>query len=83
MSLTTAEETLARARDALLKAMAESIAEIPQGLPSGMLYAAVMTVMNLDTYQGLIGILRDEGLITSDNHLLVITDKGRNWLQQS
>jgi uncharacterized protein YutE (UPF0331/DUF86 family) len=41
-----------------------------EGVPSGCLYAIVMETMPLQTYQSLIGILKEAGLITESNHIL-------------
>jgi hypothetical protein len=40
------------------------------GIPSGHLYAAMMHKVGLETYQYAIGILKDAGVITEQNHLL-------------
>jgi uncharacterized protein YutE (UPF0331/DUF86 family) len=41
-----------------------------EGVPSGCLYAIAMETMPLQTYQSLIGILKEAGLITESNHIL-------------
>jgi len=40
------------------------------GIPSGHLYAAVMGHMNLDTYNGIIDILKKAGKVKEENFLL-------------
>ena len=45
------------------------------GIPSGHLYAMVMGQMNIDIYNYTIGILKDAGVITEQNHLLRWTGK--------
>lgn len=46
-------------------------AESPlRGIPSGHLYAAVSDVMDLDTYNRLILVMKDSGLIEEVNYLL-------------
>lgn len=40
-------------------------------IPSGHLYAAVMTKISLETYQSAIGLLERQGIIKSENDLLI------------
>jgi len=47
----------------------------PNGIPSGHLYAAMMGRMNIDTYNYTIGLLKEAGAITEQNHLLRWTRK--------
>jgi hypothetical protein len=43
----------------------------PEGCPSGVLYAALMTVgIRLDQYEAIIGVLAKRGRIRRANHLL-------------
>lgn len=41
-----------------------------EGIPSGHLYARLMASMSLDTYTGIIGILKDSGSIIEQGYLL-------------
>jgi hypothetical protein len=53
-----------------LQAVAEAIRELKQ-IPSGTLYAQLMGVMDLETYEHLIGTLKGAGLVSeSQAHLL-------------
>ena len=51
------------------KMLAECIRELRE-VPSGHLYAMVMGVMNLQTYEVLIGNLKRAGLVSEKYHLL-------------
>ena len=41
-----------------------------QGIPSGHLYAMLMTYMDLQTYQTMIGLMVKAGGVTLQNHVL-------------
>ena len=60
-----------------LAAIITTIADMPEGAPSGHLYAGLMGQMDLSSYQLLIGVCKDAGLIAESNHLITLTDKGR------
>jgi hypothetical protein len=47
-----------------------------RGMPSGHLYAALMSETDLDEYNNVIGALEKVGFITNTHHLLCATDKG-------
>jgi len=47
------------------------------GIPSGHLYAMLMSVVDLDTHQKVVSFLEEQGMITMKNHLLRATDKGK------
>lgn len=58
-------------------AILESLAEAPHGIPSGHLYAAMMAVMDLDTYQGVLDVIKTAGLVeVARSHLVTLTPKG-------
>ena len=46
-------------------------------IPSGHLYAMMMNGISLDDYTSLVNTLESNGLITSQNYLLSLTDKGK------
>lgn len=59
---------------AVIEAVYEAIAAAgAEGIPSGHLYAALMGVMNLDTYNGIISGLKSNGKITDNGYLLKST----------
>jgi hypothetical protein len=49
--------------------VAEAIKELGS-VPSGHLYAQLMSHMTLDTYTKIIGILKKGGMVTESGHLL-------------
>ena len=51
-------------------AVAESLRELKQ-VPSGILYAQLMGVMDLPTFNALIRTLKDTGLVIEENYMLV------------
>lgn len=51
-------------------AMGETIRELGR-VPSGHLYAAVMSKMSLQCYQQLIGVLKNAGLVREESHELI------------
>ncbi len=54
-----------------------TVGDIPEGAPSGHLYAALMGQMSLDDYNMLIGICKGGSLMTEEGHVLKLTDKGK------
>jgi hypothetical protein len=66
--------------NAYLAAILETIAELPNGAPSGHLYAALMGRLELTDYQALVGIAKDAGLVQERGHLLTMTPKGREMV---
>lgn len=54
----------------IVDAVAEAIRDLPNGVPSGHLYAALAGMLNLSLYQSVIGLLKKAGLVTESNHLL-------------
>lgn len=67
MSNVTAEQVTAGIRAAA--AVGEVIRDLGS-IPSGHLYAHLMGRMSLDTYNSLIGILKQANLVEEKNHLL-------------
>lgn len=66
-------EAFARVKP-VLDAIQEIIAGAgTQGIPSGHLYAMLMGHMDLDTYQGMIGLMIQAGGVTINNHVLRAT----------
>jgi len=53
----------------LVMLVADAIKEAKQ-IPSGHLYAAVMAVVDLQTYNKIIDTLKGAGLVTECNHML-------------
>ena len=52
-------------------AIAEAIREAgPRGVPSGHLYAAVMSTVSLDAYRGAVAALIKAGLVKDEGYLL-------------
>ena len=58
----------------ILKAVADAIRELGE-VPSGHLYAHLMSKLSLEQYEQVIGILKQAGLITESNHLLTWVGK--------
>ena len=61
-----------------LKPILDTVQEIikgagSQGIPSGHLYAMLMTYMDLQTYQTMIGLMVKAGGVTLQNHVLRAT----------
>lgn len=53
----------------VLKALADTIKEAPDGAPLGPMYAAFMSHgMSYDTFMGIIGMMEHTGLIKVRNH---------------
>lgn len=64
--------TPAQAKEAVLKtvfAVSDAIRDLGE-VPSGQLYAQVMGHMSLASYQSVIGILKQAGVVEEKNHLL-------------
>lgn len=66
-----------RAAALLTAAMLETICDLGE-VPSGHLYAVVMSRLSLDTYNSAIGTLVREGFITNTGDLLKPTQKGKD-----
>ena len=58
----------------ILRAVADAIRELGE-VPSGHLYAHLMSKVSLEQYEQVIGILKQAGLITESNHLLTWVGK--------
>ena len=58
----------------ILKAVADAIRELGE-IPSGHLYAHLMSKLSLEQYEQVIGVLKQAGLITESNHLLTWVGK--------
>lgn len=54
---------------AVVQALAEAIRELGS-VPSGHLYAMVMSHMSLDDYNHSIAVLRSSGVVRESNHVL-------------
>jgi hypothetical protein len=67
-----------------LAVILETVCESPHGAPSGYLYAALMGKgVSLDEYNGLLGALKDRGLVNvAGSHLVTITDAGKAVVAQ-
>lgn len=50
-------------------------------VPSGHLYARLMGIVSLDTYNAIISALVKAEMITNRGHLLEPTDKGRRLIE--
>ena len=53
----------------IVAAVGEAIRDLGE-VPSGHLYAGLMGNMSLATYERIIGILKDQGMVSESNHLL-------------
>ena len=58
----------------ILRAVADAIRELGE-VPSGHLYAHLMSKLSLEQYEPVIAVLKQAGLITESNHLLTWVDK--------
>jgi hypothetical protein len=58
----------------ILQAVAETIREMGE-VPSGVLYAHLMGMVDLETYTALIGILKRAGVVQESGHVLRWTGK--------
>jgi hypothetical protein len=58
----------------ILGAVADTIRELGE-VPSGHLYAHLMSKLSLEQYEQVIGVLKQAGLITESNHLLTWVGK--------
>lgn len=58
----------------ILRAVADAIRELGE-VPSGHLYAHLMSKLSLEQYEQVIGVLKQAGLITESNHLLTWVGK--------
>jgi len=67
MSNATAQQVTAGIR--MAAAVGEAIRDLGS-VPSGHLYARLMGHMDLDTYNKLIGLLKQANLVEESNHLL-------------
>lgn len=64
--------------NAILCVILETLAESSHGVPSGHIYAALMTTgISLDSYQAILEIAQKGGLVVVEkSHLVTITPKG-------
>ena len=60
---------------ALAGAIAEAVKDLPHGIPSGHLYAALMGQMALLDYQLLLSVLKLAGMIRVESHYI-------NWIAE-
>ena len=58
----------------ILRAVADAIRELGE-VPSGHLYAHLMSKLSLEQYEQVIDVLKQAGLITESNHLLTWVGK--------
>ena len=66
-----------------LAVILDTVASSPHGAPSGHLYAALMSRISLDTYNALLGVCVDSGLVkVAWSHLVTITEKGKGVVKQ-
>ena len=66
-------------------AILQALNELPAGraVPEGFLYAALMGVLDLDTYYRIVGHLRAAGWVeNSGAHLIRLSAKGRELLAE-
>ena len=69
MKTTVTKERMEAVFKALV-AVSETIRELKQ-VPSGVLYAQLMGIMDLETYEAMIRTLKNTGLVAEENYLLV------------
>ena len=62
-----------RATITTVQAVAEAIRELKQ-VPSGHLYAQLMSFFDLATYQRIIETLKSAGVVREENHMLIWQD---------
>ena len=67
MSVITKEQVSAAIRTT--QAVAEAIRELKE-VPSGQLYARLMSVLSLSQYNQIIDVLKKAGVVSESNHLL-------------
>ena len=65
-----------------LAAILETVEAMPEGAPSGPMYAVLMGKMNLTDYEMLVETAMSAGLLTKSSHVLYITDKGRDMVKK-
>lgn len=62
----------------ILVGLVQVVGKGPEGLPSGVLYAELMSHgASLDQHNMVVGTLKHSGLITEESHLLKATPKGK------
>jgi predicted transcriptional regulator len=60
----------------------EALSEGGGGCPSSYIYLPLNQIgLSLDSYHKLIGIMVRDGLITSENHYIEITDQGEQYIR--
>ena len=62
-------------------AVAQTIRELKQ-VPSGVLYAQLMDLIDLPKFNALIQILKDTGRVVEENYMLVWKDRNENKNRQ-
>lgn len=72
------DRDIAETRFARLKPVLDAVTEViaakgDEGLPSGHLYAMLLSEMNLDTYNSMIALLCSTGKVTLNSHVLRVT----------
>ncbi len=69
-------EAQAKAVIELVAVMVETIRDAgSQGVPSGILYAAVMSMMTLEQYQQIIALMKQSGKVRESGHILYIAQR--------
>lgn len=53
-----------------------------EGAPSGHIYAALMSVLNLDQYNKILQALKDQKLVEGSGHFLTLTNDGKEILSK-
>jgi hypothetical protein len=57
-------------------AILTTVADTPEGAPSGVVYAALMNHVSLDEYQNILSRLTGNGLVNQSNYLIRATPAG-------
>ena len=65
-----------------LAAILTTVAESPDGAPSGVMYAALQDQLGLQDYQDLLTICTSTGLCEKSNQLITLTSKGRDMVSK-
>lgn len=71
-------------KQAIALSIIETLAEKSEGtgLPSGHIYAALMGLVGLSEYQGIMAGLEHVGLVNVSNHYVTATHKAREMLKK-
>jgi predicted transcriptional regulator len=69
-------------REKIVQLVAETILRIGKGRPNGHVYADMMGVVDFETYQALVAMLKKSGIVTESNYFFTPTAKGLEMLEK-